>query len=204
MEKPIIGIIGGIGSGKSFIASLFAELGAVVIDSDSQVRQIYDRDDVRRTIREWWGDTAFLSDGSINRKAIALRVFTDDAERRRLEQLIHPLVHEDRRRIMAEKSTEPEVKAFVWDTPLLIETGLHKACDAVIFVEAPWEVRLERVKGRGWDAAELARREKSQLPLDTKREISDYVLSNAADAASARSQVRTLFPTIIEKKSQRI
>ncbi len=204
VDKPIIGIIGGIGSGKSFVGSLFAELGAVVINADDQVRRVYERHDVRTTIHQWWGDAAFLPDGGINRKAIAARVFTDTAQRTRLEGLIHPLVHEDRRQIMEAASSDPAVTGFVWDTPLLVETGLHKACDAVVFVDSPREVRLERVKRRGWDETELTRREKSQLPLDTKRKISDYVLSNAADAASARRQVRTLFPTIIAKKSQRI
>lgn len=201
MHKPIIGIIGGIGSGKSFVASLFQELGGCVIRSDDLVHEVYARPQVKSALRQWWGESVFKPDGSVDRKAVARRVFEDPDERARLEQLIHPLVDQERLRIMEHKQKDPQVKAFVWDTPLLIETGLQERCDAVIFVDAPWEVRLQRVMERGWDASELRRRENSQLPLDKKREISDYIVSNASDTASARSQVRQIFSQIESKIS---
>lgn len=197
--KPIIGIIGGIGSGKSFVASLFAELGALVIDSDQLVHAAYQRQDVRQTLLDWWGTAVFKSDGSVDRKAIAARVFTDESERLKLENLIHPLVNAHRDRLMDEAQADDRVTAFVWDTPLLVETGLHRLCDAVIFVDTPLETRLERVKKRGWDAQELSRREKSQLPLDKKRKVSDHCVSNAADADTARNQVRLIFSRIKPK-----
>jgi dephospho-CoA kinase len=197
--KPIIGIIGGIGSGKSFVASLFAELGALVIDSDKLVHVAYQRPDVKQTLLDWWGKAVFHPDGSVNRKAIASRVFTDENERKKLENLIHPLVNAHRDRLMDEAQADDGVRAFVWDTPLLVETGLHKLCDAVVFVDSPLETRLDRVKKRGWDASELSRREKSQLPLDKKRKVSDYCISNAADAEAARSQVRLIFSRIKPK-----
>lgn len=200
-HKPVIGIIGGIGSGKSFVASLLEELGACVIRSDDLVHQVYARPQVKSVLKQWWGEGVFKPDGSVDRKAIAHRVFSDSRQRARLEQLIHPLVNEERQRIMEQKQEDPLVKAFVWDTPLLVETGLHHQCDAVIFVDAPWEVRLQRVSQRGWDAQELLRRENSQLPLDKKREISDYIVSNAANTASARSQVRQIFSQIESKIS---
>lgn len=200
-HKPVIGIIGGVGSGKSFIASLFEELGACVIRSDDLVHQVYTFPKVKSVLRQWWGEGVFKPDGSVDRKAVAQRVFSDSHERARLEQLIHPLVDQERRRIMEKKQNDPQVKAFVWDTPLLVETGLHHQCDVVIFVDTPWEIRLQRVSQRGWDAQELSRRENSQLPLDKKREISDYVISNAANTASARSQVRQIFSQIESKIS---
>src|SRR5436190_23359086 len=89
-EKPIIGITGGIGSGKSFVARLFGELGCVVIDSDAQVRAAYERPDVKATLRQWWGAEAFDAAGNVSRPAIARRVFADPAERARLEGLVHP------------------------------------------------------------------------------------------------------------------
>ncbi len=199
VPKPIIGIIGGIGSGKSFVAKLFGELGAMVINSDDLVHAVYGREDVKKTLREWWGDAVFQADGSVDRKAIAKRVFADADQRRRLEQLVHPLVNQERQRLMESAKDDPAVTAFVWDTPLLVETGLDKLCDAVVFVDAPASVRLSRVANRGWDEAELVRRENSQMPLDNKRRISDYVISNAAEAASARSQVRLVFSRIKPK-----
>jgi dephospho-CoA kinase len=202
--RPVIGIAGGIGSGKSFVASLFGELGCAVIDSDAQVRAAYQDGGVRSTLRSWWGDEVFLPDGSINRPAIARRVFGDEGERRRLEGLIHPWVAESRRREMAAAATNPKVIAYVWDTPLLFEVGLYAECDVVVFVDAPFEQRLARVRAtRGWDEAELLRREKSQWPLDNKRRISDYVLTNTADADDTGGQVRQVLSRILARTTHR-
>jgi dephospho-CoA kinase len=198
--KPIIGIAGGIGSGKSFVAGLFRELGAMVISSDEQVSAVYQMPAVRQSLRQWWGDEALNPDGSINRSFVAAKVFRSADDRRRLEQLIHPLVHEARQRAMEAAADDAKVVAFVWDTPLLFETGLNDQTDAVVFVDAPLEMRQQRVqKTRNWDAAELARREKSQWPLDKKREIADYVLSNTADAALTRVQVKDVLSRILTK-----
>jgi dephospho-CoA kinase len=202
--KPIIGIAGGIGSGKSHIASLFAELGCAVIDSDSQVRAAYDDPEVRRVLREWWGPATFNPDGTVNRAAIAQRVFGNAAELKRLEGLVHPLVAKARGELMQKLAHNEGVVAFVWDTPLLLEAGLKDQCDAVVFVDAPPELRLERVaRARGWNSAELLRRENLQWPLDRKREIADYVIRNTADAGEARSQVRDVLSRILARASQR-
>src|SRR5688572_7631196 len=181
--KPIIGIAGGIGSGKTFIAKLFGEFGALVISSDDQVTDAYRDAEVRQTLRQWWGDDVIRADGEINRRFIGAKVFADPAERKRLEDLLHPRVHAAREGAMAAAKHDPRVLAFVWDTPLLFETDLHEQCDAVVFVDAPLETRLARVtQTRNWDAAELARRENSQWGLDRKRKIADYVISNTAGA----------------------
>jgi dephospho-CoA kinase len=199
--KPIIGIVGGIGSGKSFVAQLFGELGGLVISSDEQVSQVYRAPQVQETLRRWWGDEIIAADGAINRRAIAAKIFNQPRERERLEGLIHPLVHAARERAMSAAAQDPTVKAFIWDTPLLFETGLDQECDAVVFVETPVSQRLARVsQSRGWDSAELARREKSQWALDRKREISDYVIRNTADAGFARGQVRDVFTQILAQR----
>jgi dephospho-CoA kinase len=196
--KPIIGIVGGIGSGKSFVASLFGELGCLVIDSDAQVRAAYRDPAVKAQLREWWGANAFNTDDEVDRSAVARIVFPTESERRKLEGLLHPWVDRRRREVMAAAAGDPSILAFVWDTPLLIEAGLHRECDALVFVEASNEDRLRRVRaGRGWDAAELVRREKLQMGLDSKREISDYVVVNTADAGYARNQVREILSRIV-------
>jgi dephospho-CoA kinase len=198
--KPIIGLTGGIGSGKSFIAALFAELGCAVIDADALVRTAYDDPGVRQTVREWWGDGVLKPDGSMDRAAVARRIFSDSADRARLEGLLHPIVDFGRRRQMGIFATDPGTIAFVWDTPLLFEVGLNSQCDAVVFVAAPLQTRLERVIAtRRWDEAELLRRENLQWPLDRKREISDYVVGNTADVVEARSQVRLVLSRILER-----
>ena len=202
--KPIIGIAGGIGSGKSFIASLFIPEGCAVIDSDAQVRSAYTDPQVLATLRNWWGDTVFHADGSVNRAAIAQRVFADPPERLRLEGLLHPLVAKLRHRQMEELANKPEIVAFIWDTPLLFEAGLDGQCDAILFVDTPLDVRQERVaRTRGWSPDELLRRENLQWPLDRKRQISDYVIQNTADAGVARSQVRDVLSRILARVSKR-
>jgi dephospho-CoA kinase len=204
--KPIIGIVGGIGSGKSHVAGLFAELGCLVIDSDAQVREVYRDPAVLETLRAWWGGDVIRPDGSLDRAAVAARVFGDPAEKRRLEGLVHPLVHASRERRMREARDDAQVVAYVWDTPLLLEVGLQGDCDAVVFVDAPLEQRLSRVRAtRGWDEAELLRREKLQMPLDSKRRLSHHLINNAAPAGAdpsgsidLREQVRRVLTTILD------
>lgn len=206
--RPVIGIAGGIGSGKSFVAAAFAREGCHVIDSDRQVTQAYRDPSVRERLRTWWGDQVITADGEINRSFIASKIFNDLAERRRLEGLIHPRVNAERAKEMTAAMSgtgrkKPPV-AFVWDTPLLFETSLNLQCDAVVFVDSPVELRQRRVrKNRGWSESELAAREKSQWPLDRKREISDYVIRNTADAGSVRVQVKDVLSRILAKCEQR-
>ncbi len=197
--KPIIGIVGGIGSGKSWVAKIFGELGCLVIDSDQLVRLAYDDPAVRATLRQWWGDEVFNADRSINRSAIAAKIFGNLSQRQLLEQLLHPWVNVQRKQLMQKAAGNAQVLAFVWDTPLLVESGLNSQCDAVVYVDAPPQVRLQRVQqSRGWDQAELDRREKWQMPLDKKREISDYVVVNTAEADRIRGQVREVLSQILE------
>jgi dephospho-CoA kinase len=204
--KPIIGIAGGVGSGKSMVARFLGEKGCFVVDSDELARRAYDKLDILQTLQGWWGEQVVGSDGKIDRRAIAERVFADPGQLRKLEALIHPIVEDLRRREMDEAiAKNPEIPAFVWDTPLLFESGLNVQCDVVIFIETPLPQRVARVMtSRGWDEKELARRENLQWPLDKKREISDYIVVNTADAGYARSQVdEVLSRTLASMKSGR-
>ena len=180
---PVIGIVGGIGSGKSFIARLFGELGCEVIDSDQQVSAAYDIPEVQETLRKWWGDEVLADEhGGVRRKAIAARIFQNPAERHRLESLIHPIVARLRQKQM-DQALPRKIRpvAFIWDTPLLFETGLNVSCDAIIFVDASEAVRMKRVEEkRGWSAEELFLREKSQWGLDKKKSMSQYTIVNTA------------------------
>jgi dephospho-CoA kinase len=199
--KPIIGITGGIGSGKSTVARMFADLGCLVIDADEQVHQAYQAPAVIQQIRQWWGDGVIGSDGQVNRKKIADIVFRDPGQKDRLESLLHPIVAAFRQQRMTGSLDNPQIAAYIWDTPLLFEAGLRTGCDAVVFVEAPFQQRLERVQqARQWDEAELRRREKSQWPLDKKREISDYIIDNTADADHVRGQVSEVFFRILARR----
>jgi len=189
MSKPIVlGIVGGIGSGKSYIARIMGEAGAVVYDADREVTALYRKPEVLDTIRSWWGDEAVV-DGQLDRATVARVIFEDESQRDRLESLLFPMLAEHRAELIR-RAGEDGGKVVVIDAPLLFEAGLDEQCDAVVFVDTPREIRLRRLKSRsGWDEAELARREKAQLPLDVKRERSDYVLSGAGTADEVRDRV---------------
>jgi dephospho-CoA kinase len=196
--KPVIGLSGGIGSGKSTIAALFAAQGCAVIDSDADAHQVLQSDPVRQELRLWLGNDVFLPDDSVSRKAVGSRIFTDPTQVERLNALIHPRVAALRELSMQKYLADPAIRAIIWDTPLLFEVGLDQDCDALVFVKVPREVRLERVrKNRGWTPDELDKRENFQFPLDKKAELSDYCLNNTGDSASSLRQVQQLLSQIL-------
>ena len=196
--KPVIGITGGIGSGKSTVAQMFGDLHCLVISSDEQVNQAYRDPAIIQQLCSWWGDAIVRPDGQVDRIRIADIIFSDPSQRLKLEGLLHPKVEQLRQGLMLGAADDPQVPAIVWDTPLLFETGLYRQCDAIVFVEAPLPQRLRRVQQtRGWTQQELTRRENSQWPLDKKREISDYIVDNTADAEFVRSQLRDVLFRII-------
>jgi dephospho-CoA kinase len=101
---------------------------------------------------------------------------------------------------MAAEKNNPAVLAFVWDVPLLFETGLDRQCDAILFVEAPEAVRDRRLaQSRGWEPSQRQIRENLQMPLDKKKELSDYILDSTADAAVFRDQVQSVFSRIVAR-----
>jgi dephospho-CoA kinase len=195
-QIPVIGLAGGIGSGKSTVARILGELGCVVSDSDGEARAALQREPVRSRVVERWGAGVLSGDGAVDRGAVARIVFADAGERAWLESLIHPLLKATREALRAE-AARGGATGFVIDAPLLFEAGLDGECDAVIFVDCPREARLSRVRAsRAWDGAELERREKAQLPLDEKRRRSDYFVRNADDPDALRAGVREVFDQI--------
>ncbi|MEE8458399.1 MAG: dephospho-CoA kinase [Phycisphaerales bacterium] len=188
---PTLGICGGIGSGKSTVAAILSELGCVVSDSDAVAREALRDPVIRDSIVSWWGPGVLDESGEIDRGVIAGIVFSSPEQRRRLESLVHPWI-ETRRRALFEQAP-PDATALVIDAPLLFETGLDRECDAVLFVDTNRDQRLARLTGsRGWNEAELTKREKSQLSLDDKRARADYFVINNGDLDQLKEQVRRI------------
>jgi dephospho-CoA kinase len=182
----IVGLVGGIGGGKSFVASLFAERGARIVDADRIVRRLLRLPAVRARIRRVWGPPVFRRDGSIDPAALAAVVFRDPAELRKLNRILHPLV----RREMRAAISRSRARLLVVDAPLLLEAGIAGWCDRIVFVDAPRAMREARVRReRGWSAGELRRREGRQLPLARKRAAADWVIRNAGSARETRAGV---------------
>lgn len=196
--KKVIGLIGGVGSGKSEAARIMASLGALVIDSDRLGHDVLREPEVIQTLRDWWGEGVLGSDGAIDRKALGRLVFSDPERLAKLEGLVHPRIEERRAEIMDRHAEDSTVRFFVLDAPKLIEAGLQRLCDAIVFVDADDRTRRERVRAtRGWNEAEWRRREASQLPLDEKRAIADHVLTNQEGVERLRADITRMLDTIL-------
>lgn len=197
----VIGLAGGIGSGKSAVARILGELGAVVSDSDAEARRALQRDDVRQKLVEMWGPEILDQSGAVDRAMVAGIVFSLPDAREKLEQIIHPIVHRARLRTLVRARREG-APALVIDAPLLFEAGVDQECDLVVFVDAPLEARIERVRAnRGWDEAELHRRESAQMDLREKRQRADEVIMNDADERMLHQRVRALFEQQVASSS---
>ena len=196
--RPTIGIAGGIGGGKSAVARLLAGLGCEVCISDEAARAVLDAPEVRAAIVARVGPSVTAPDGTIDRAALGRAIFADPTVRADVERIMHPRIEARRRGQFA--AAPVSTRAFVIDAPLLFEVGLDHECDAVIFVDAPRAFRLDRVRAtRGWDDAELARREASQLPLDEKRRRSTDLVGNTGDPDALRLEVERVLGEIIRR-----
>lgn len=198
MNRPVvIGLAGGIGAGKSEVAAILAELGCLVSSSDAEARAVLREPEVRDELVRWWGLGVLGADGHVDRGAVAAIVFADPGQRLRLEALIHPRLVSVRAALI-ERAGATGVQAVVIDAPLLFEAGVDGECDAVIFVDAPLDVRERRVReSRGWAEGELARRERAQMPLADKRARSDSVIENASDRSQLRARVEAVLAKIL-------
>ncbi len=200
ISKPIIGLAGGIGSGKSAVAGILAKLGCVVAYSDRENAVALTDPEIRDSLIRWWGLDILDSSGEIDRQAVARIIFANPGARKRLEALTHPWIKARHQALF--ETAGPEVPALVVDAPLLFEAGWETFCDVVIFVEAPPQSRLQRVlDNRGWDEAELTKREVSQLPLDEKRIRADYIVCNDGDLSDLETQTRRVLSEIVEFRS---
>jgi dephospho-CoA kinase len=189
-----IGLVGGVASGKSRVAQMLVELGAGLFDADRAGHTVLAEDaEVQRALRERWGDEVFKDDGSVDRAAVARRVFaaggSAELDRRFLEDLLHPRI---RRRLKAQldQFAAEGRKAVVLDAALLFEADWRSMCDLVLFVDAPRELRLQRAEKRGWSAAEFAQREAAQWPVDDKRRAADFILANDGSEDDLRQAVQ--------------
>ena len=193
---PVVGIVGGIGSGKSAVANWVAERAKVtVLNADAMGHTALHAPTVKQALCQRFGESILGHDGEIVRARLAQQVFGNDVEHRvarsDLEQIVHPEIH---RQIMAgvDAAATAQQAAVLLDAAILLEAGWRTRCDLVVYVDTPDEIRLARVgENRGWSEEELRRRESSQWPLMEKRRESDLIITNDRDLAFAGQQLLT-------------
>ncbi|MCH2151873.1 MAG: dephospho-CoA kinase [Phycisphaerales bacterium] len=199
---PVIGLTGGIGSGKSQVAMMLQSLGCVVADADAMAKESLQMPAVIQQLQNRWGDRVCSSEGGVDRETIASIVFQDESERRWLESVIHPLVHEQREALFA--AAPQDAVALVIDAPLLLEAGLDSDCDAILFIDTPEEIRQKRLqRDRGWEPTELSRREAAQISLDEKRSMAHHVVCNDGEVEDLARSVEAYLETLISDFSSR-
>lgn len=197
-KKPVIGILGGICSGKSTVAREFARLGCGVIDADEIAHELLETNQVKGQLREVFGKVVFDSKGGIDRVLLGETVFENKENVDRINRIIHPLVLARTEELISELNGRGGIKAIVLDMPLLVEAGWAKKCDKLVFVGCKEEICAQRSHKKGLLAKkQLKKRKKFQISLDKKVKIADYIVDNNSDLSALAEQVSRVFSIII-------
>ncbi|MEE9607214.1 MAG: dephospho-CoA kinase [Myxococcota bacterium] len=198
----IIGLTGGIGSGKSSVAALLAQLGATVIDADAIVHELQAPGaPLLREIAEAFGPSVLDASGALDREALAAIVFRAADQRSRLNAIVHPRVGAELAR-RAAKALEAGADLVVLDVPLLFEgrggTAARTGMDTTLVVYAAEPIQIERTVARdGCTRDEAVRRIRAQLPMEEKKRLADYVIDNSGTREETEAQVRVFFDAIM-------
>jgi dephospho-CoA kinase len=186
-----VGLTGGAGAGKSTVAALLRELGAVVIDADALAREVLEPgSEGLREVVAAFGNGVLRADGALDRAALATVVFADPAQRRRLEAISHPRIAARTAELLA---AAPEDAVVVHDVPLLVEKGMAPAYDLVVVVDAPVEQRVARLVDRGLTEADARARIEAQATTAERRAVADVWLDNTGSPDELRAAVHELW-----------
>ncbi|MBM4042475.1 MAG: dephospho-CoA kinase [Planctomycetes bacterium] len=195
---PVVGLLGGIAAGKTTVARMLAGLGARVVSADAIGHAVLADPAVRDRIAARWGPAVLDAAGCVDRGRLARRVFDDPVEAAALEAITHPAILAEMQRQIAD-ARAAGAPAIVLDAPLLVEVEFDRLCDHLIFVDCSEDVRRARAAQRGWDPAELARRERLQRPLEAKRAKARFVIDGTASLQTTFQQVQELWQEILAR-----
>jgi len=196
-EKPVIGILGGISSGKSTVAAEFVKLGCKVIDADKIAHELLDEPTVKEKVIGLFGRAILDSAGKTDHRKLAEVVFADADKLSSLNKTIHPLVLERVEALLEQYNRQNQVKAIVLDMPLLAEVGWAGRCKKLIFVDCKRQLRLDRAKKMGFDENQFKIRENFQISLDNKADLSDNIIDNNSGFLALAKQVADIFSYIV-------
>jgi dephospho-CoA kinase len=202
MKMVKVGLTGSIGTGKSTVAQIFKQLGAYVIDADKIVHSLLKRDDVKKKIKDIFGDV-FDDNGEVDKKKLASIVFSNPEKKKLLENILHPLVFQEIQNWLKEIEKKDPEGVAVAEVPLMIETGSYKNYDKVIVVYAPENLQLKRLLKKGMSEEEAIKRIKSQMPIDEKVKYADIVIYNTGSIEELKKSVEDIYIRLKEEARRR-
>jgi dephospho-CoA kinase len=189
----LVGLTGGVGSGKSTVADMLRELGASVVDADQAAHAVYEPGSpgFDAVVREF--GEKYVEGGHIDRSRLGELVFHDDDARRRLNSIVHPLVR-DWMALRTAEAAERGAEVVVQDVPLLFENGLERLFSTVVLVYVPEEVQVDRlVSGRGFTPERASAMIAAQMPIENKRGLAHHVINNSGTREETLTQVRAIW-----------
>ena len=191
----LIGLTGGVATGKSTVAAMFRRCGAVVIDADALARSVVEPGKPAwRQVVHVFGTAVVNADRTLDRQMLGGIIFRSPAKRKQLERIIHPRVAREQQRLTKAAAAGDPHAVVIYDVPLLFESGIDRRVDKTIVVTADRDTQIARLKQRnGFSRAEALRRITSQLPLAKKRRLADYILDGTMKKADLFRLVRRLF-----------
>lgn len=211
-----VGILGGVGAGKSLVTSLLAELVReewthsglldLIEENEGKDLTVFNADraghdalldpEISRAIYDIWGSDVFTGP-SVDRKKLAVKVFSDGTQLKQLEALVHPYIY-NRWKEVSVQAERVGCPVIILDAALLLEAGWGSLCDVLIYVDTPYRVRLEHIKKRGWTEEELIRREKQQMPLEEKKRRAHLVLNNSGTVGDLKQEIRSMVHNVFK------
>jgi dephospho-CoA kinase len=200
----LVGLTGGIATGKSTVSAMFAHLGAKVVDADLLAREVVmpGQPALAQIVREF-GPDVLQPDGQLDRKRLGAIVFADPARRKRLEEITHPAIHLRQQRILSAFDEEAYEGVVIWDAAVLIESGGARRVDRLVVVYADPAVELARLMSRDGMAEDEARaRMATQMPVAEKAKLADHVIDNSGTRAETERQVREVYRKLLAERAR--
>jgi dephospho-CoA kinase len=198
----LVGLTGGIATGKSAVSAMFAHLGARIIDADLLAREVVAPGQrAHAEIVQAFGPEVLQDDGYLDRKRLGAIIFADADKRKRLEQITHPAIRARQQRILSVYEEEAFEGVVIWDAALLLESGSAMGMDRVVVVFADPATELSRLMSRdGLGEEEARRRIASQMPVADKAKLADYVIDNSGFRAETERQVREVYRALLRDR----
>jgi dephospho-CoA kinase len=194
----LVGLTGGLATGKSTVSDMLRALGCVVLDADVLAREVVEPGQpALATIAREFGADALRPDGTLDRKRLGAIVFADPERRRRLETITHPAIRDRYLARLAELAAQGFDGVVVWDAPVMIESGGDKGVDRLVVVVTDAATQRERALARDGDRADVERKIASQMPLADKAALADYVIDNSGDRAATEARTREVHAALL-------